>query len=364
MKSTLLNAKFKGICRICGKRIRVGDQVWYSKNHGLRCTTCGHHQSTDSRISKWDVKRPTSRPEAKRPEPTPAPRAEIDSTPVNTAATATGSDGVHRLEWAGVGDVIRDAFGDFGQGGNREFLNKYHQSMSGGTWANSHTKQSLTAALSNPSEKILAAVDAIRQTIDREIDLPQRPRRRVRHGLDMGDELDVDRWSQRIPEAWDRSMTDPVERRTVTIGINLSVNCAQKPSELLYRGAALVALAERLTAQGVNVRIIGFASSTNFTDLVARSVYQVELKSSGHPMDIGAVCTAACDVGFYRMAMLFGYGRHLPGKVTPALGYPTGLPTADRKGIDHLIEFDVRNAEQAVAWVKAQLSIHNQSTAA
>jgi len=77
----------------------------------------------------------------------------------------------------------------------------------------------------------------MRRAVDRSLDLPTTPRRKVRRGLDWGDELDADRWLVREPNAWERSIREQQPRRTITIGCNITVGAAVRPEQLLYRGA-------------------------------------------------------------------------------------------------------------------------------
>ena len=60
-------------------------------------------------------------------------------------------------------------------------------------------------------------------------------------GLDEGEELDADRWLNREPNCWEKIVREAQPRKTVTIGVNLTVYAVQDPQSLIYRGAAACA---------------------------------------------------------------------------------------------------------------------------
>ena len=76
----------------------------------------------------------------------------------------------------------------------------------------------------------------MREKLVGEIDFPKTPRRRVRHGQEFGESMDSDRYLARDPMAWDRSVRVETPRRTITIGVNLSVNCDVNGEEMMWRG--------------------------------------------------------------------------------------------------------------------------------
>jgi hypothetical protein len=138
----------------------------------------------------------------------------------------------------------------------------------------------------------------------------------------------------------------------VTIGCNLSVNCHIKPEQLLYRGAAALALADILTSRGFNVEIVCFDSRRDCSDVVERSVVRYVVKDHLMPLDVNAVAFAMCEIAWFRIVGAYGACRHFPGKVTDYLGSAASLPEADRKSVDFAIDADCLSREAAESWLK------------
>jgi hypothetical protein len=263
-------------------------------------------------------------------------------------------DGFHRWQWGSVADLVADAFGHAAAQSASNVLNitQSIRNESGGRWANHQTPESLQRLVHNPDPRLLAAIEEMREKLADEVTLPTAPRRRIRHGRADGDELDADRWLYRIPEAWDKSERIPQPRGTLEIFINLTVHCKQTPAELLYRGAAACALADLLSAQGRNVGICGFLVSDGMSKESRKVVAKVRLKEPEMPLDMAAVAAAACEIGFFRMAMIHATARHVPGPLNDGFGHPAGLPEADAETADFVIGGEVRSESAAVNWLR------------
>ena len=99
-----------------------------------------------------------------------------------------------------------------------------------------------------------------------------------------------------------------------------------------------------LTSRGVNVRILGFSVGGECVEPSAsKLVTMVEFKASDMPLDMASLATALCDIGFYRMVVLFAEGRHLPGKVSRTLGHRGVVSTCPEPTAwaDYLVEHRV-----------------------
>jgi hypothetical protein len=270
------------------------------------------------------------------------------------------ADGVWRYEFGSVGEAVRDALDDFAQNdASREWLRKrMARALSGrDEWANNFTHDRFMLELSRPSQRLLDAVDRMRGQLIGEVAAPTAPRRKVRRGQEWGEELDVDRYLSRDPSPWDRNVRERQPRRTVTIGCNLTVNAGVRPEELLYRGAAALALADVLTGRGVNVGIVAFDSVLSPTDLVRNGVIRYTLKDPLMPLDLGAITFALCEIAFFRVVGAVGGSRHWPGRLNESLGAAAPLPGADRADLDYLVDTDVLGEERAVEWLKGCLAV-------
>jgi hypothetical protein len=196
---------------------------------------------------------------------------------------------VHRLIWQGVSEIVDDAFSDYGQSeGARGYLRDLLKERSGSTWANRHTRDTIKLAVSEPAEDLVKTIETMTQRIAGEVALPAKPRRRVRRGQAEGELLDSDRILAREPDAWEKSVRESAPHVAVTIGVNLTVACLQTPRELLYRGAAAIALAGQLIQRGLNVRVIGYSVGAECSSTVDRLVSVIELKAADMPLDIAS----------------------------------------------------------------------------
>ena len=359
IKSKLIQARFAGRCRGCGTTVTTADQVWFAKHYGVRCQACGPHPDDAERLpskSKGKARRSPSTTNAKksrRKAALPDPTKGGGAMPGENCAAACADD-VWRYEFNSVSDAVRDALDDYAQNaGTQEFLReRLKHALSGkDSWANRFTESKLLRELSSPSAHLLEAVDRMRERLIGEVDTPSMPRRRVRRGQEFGEELDSDRYLAHSLSPWDRNVRDHQSRRTVTIGCNLSINAGAKPEQLLYRGAAALALADLLTSRGVNVGIVLFDSRKDPTRSIGRSVIRHNVKDPLMPLDLSAVAFSMCEIAFFRVVCALGGMRHMPGVMNESLGYAASLPGPDAAGLDYLIESDVLSEEAATQWL-------------
>jgi len=271
-----------------------------------------------------------------------------------------GADGIYRYEFGSVIEAVRDALDDYAQNdANAEYLRaRQARALSGrDRWANHFTHARFQRELANPSKRLLDAVDQMRAKLLDEVVVPDAPRRRVRRGQEWGEELDTDRWLACDLSPWERNVHESQPRRTVTIGCNLTVDGKAKPHQLLYRGAAALALADVLTRRGINVGIVLLYSTKHPTDMVNRAVVRYSVKDPLMPLDISAVALAMCEVAFFRVICAIGSMRHFPGAVNRSLGVVADLLQADYNSVDYMIDTDVLNEQAAEAWLRTCLTI-------
>ena len=200
----------------------------------------------------------------------------------------------------------------------------------------------------------------MRRQLMEEVAPPQSTRRKVRRNQDWGDELDAESVLVRSLNPWDRMTRENQPRRSVTIGVNLTVHCGQKPYELLWRGAAAAALADILTQRGINVEIVAFWTIEQMSSRCGKVVGRYIIKSADMPMDIGSVSVAIAEIAYARLVALYGLARHVPGVVKKSLGYCSALPEADRAGIDYYVDEKVTRREVAEEWLR-QSANHQES---
>jgi len=328
----------------------------------VRCMNCGPAGAPEPPkpepvpVPEPPPAKPTTRRSKKSPPPKPAPKPlPALPAPLTCPPAVRGTDGFHRWQWDSVADLVADAFGHAAaqSATNVVLISQSIRQESNGRWANGQTPESLQQLVRNPDRRLLTAIGEMREKLASEVVPPQVPRRKIRHGRADGDELDADRWLHRIPEAWDKSERVPQPRGTLEIFIDLTVHCKQTPAELLYRGAAACALADQLAEQGRNVGVCGFLVCSGMSRDSRKVVAKVRLKEPEMPLDMAAVATAACEIGFFRMAMIHAAARHAVGQLNDGFGHPANLPEADAETADFVIGGNIRNETAAVNWLRA-----------
>lgn len=273
------------------------------------------------------------------------------------------SDGIDRITFDSIGAAIRDSMADYAQNeGNLAFIRANLAAHFSGTdpWAHYFTKQTLLDVIANPPAELLAAVEKMRDQLRDEVAPPVTTRRHVRRNQDWGDELTPESVLVRSLSPWERMSRETEAKRSVTIGVNVSVSCMRKPHELLWRGAAAAALADILTQRGFNVEIIAYWSITAMSTGSKHVVAKYLVKRPDMPLDIGTVSVALAEIAFARLVALYGLARHMEGTLDDCLGHPEMLPQRDRLGIDYLADSDILCEGAAVNWI-TRASAHAES---
>jgi hypothetical protein len=359
MTPRLISAFYRCTCVGCGKSIAKGDRVWFAKHYGVRCESCGRHPS-DAQPTNPNRRKDGQEHRRKHREPRREQEAEASRRSSGSVRRAFQcEDGVYRHDYSSVGEAVSTAFIDAAQNESaRAEVNQHQDAALTGhaAWGNRFTKDRLLASVAEPPASIVEAVDEMRQTIIEEVAVPHTSRRRRLRNLEFGDEIDADQWLRRDPACWERSSRDQTAKRTVTIGVNVTVHCGQNPENLLYRGAAATALADVLSERGFNVGIVLFYSAGVPTSDVGHAVTKCVVKEHDMPLDLGAAAFALSEIAFARCVMICGSMRHLPGKPRGGWGHMQHLPAEDRKGLDFIAELNIADRASAVEWVKMNLA--------
>lgn len=266
------------------------------------------------------------------------------------------ADGIDRITFDSVGEAVIDAMADYAQNdGNRQFIESRLSSHMNGrdVWANRYTRDKLLATIANPPQHLLNAVEDMRRQLVDEISPPVCTRRRVRRNQEWGDELEAESVLNRSLTPWERMTRENQPRRCVTIGVNLTVSSGHRAEHLLWRGAAAAALADILTARGINVEIVAFWTIGQMSSESRMVVSRYVIKRPDMPLDLGSVSVALAEIAYARLVALYGLARHLPGVLDDGLGVCEKLPAADRSGIDYLAESDITSRSAAESWLRA-----------
>ncbi|MCE5327868.1 MAG: hypothetical protein LLG01_15790 [Planctomycetaceae bacterium] len=265
------------------------------------------------------------------------------------------SDGIDRITFDSVGEAVIDALADYAQNdGNRSFIaGRIAEHTSGhDAWANYFTREKLLDTIANPPRHLLDAVEDMRKQLVDEISPPVCTRRKVRRNQEWGDELEAESVLVRSLTPWERMTRETQPRRSVTIGVNLTVNAGQRSEHLLWRGAAAAALADILSQRGLNVEIVAFWTISRMSSESRMVVSRYVVKRADMPMDLGSVSVALAEIAYSRLVALYGLARHVPGVLDDGMGCCEKLPQQDRGGIDYLAEADITSRSGAESWLR------------
>ena len=134
--------------------------------------------------------------------------------------------------------------------------------------------------------------------------------------------------------------------------VNLSVHWYAKPQELLYRGAAAVALADHYTRQGCSVGITAFDCGQRLTRWMGTHVLEVALKRPSEPLDLPMLALALAELAFFRLVVISALIRLAPHQVRNGLSQVGTLPDGWRAGFDAVLDSDVRSKDDAVRFIR------------
>jgi len=198
-------------------------------------------------------------------------------------------------------------------------------------------------------EAMLAKIDTSSLTpIDR--------RRRFARS-DQGDMVDMDYvYRGELDRAWHTTKRTPAYGpQKVDILANMLCHGGESADVLFWRGAAAVALADKLEEAGYMVRIVvGFGGEYQTSEKVS---CRITVKEHGMPMDL-ATASAVTMPGFFRamghawIAVKCEGRNHGSGISVKQCRYEEG---------ELLLSHEVRDERTAMAWVKKQIDAINEA---
>jgi hypothetical protein len=339
MRKFYAKSRAVGQCRTCRRDIPKGSPTWWAQGRGFVCTAC----------------KPAPSPGDEAPQPNTGEPATGKLPPARLTETKPG---VFNLEFDRLIDAAQSAVANnTGRCSNPAKVDERLQAVSGTTFLSCMTPEQLIDKLQHGDAEMVAMVDDFRQQISDDIAMPSQPRRKVRRGCEFGDEIQVERYLDKVPEMWNRMERQSAPTSRVVVLINGTVSCGQQQSELGYRAAAAIALADRLTEMGASVEIrIMHSVDGGPTKDCRRAVISATVKQSDQPMSIPDMATGCCLIGAYRLAMVYGAARHFPGEVTRGFGTAADLPKSHREGADFIVERDVDDRHSALKWVEQAIA--------
>lgn len=216
-------------------------------------------------------------------------------------------------------------------------------------WTNNHDMTTLQAALINPPpakgcvEELLKEIET-----DNEYDTT---RRVIAHRREDGDELDPVAWVRRETDGWSRIEKRRDQKRVIRIAVNSITAASESAGVVHWRGAAAVALADRLESAGHCVEIVLFTCVSGLRACNSRgeySIVEVMIKRADMPLDVNTVAIAIADIGFTRLAIYTCMTNCAPYRVHFGLGRVRELPKQAREGYDIVFDRDVNDRYSAI----------------
>jgi len=222
----------------------------------------------------------------------------------------------------------------------------------GRNWMQGATFDNLRASLVRPRTEIIAAVQEMRDRLEEQLAPPLKRRRKRRDRQEEGEELDPQAVAEMRPDGWSRIVRVMRRKHVAELGVNMTVHAGLEQQHMIYRGAAICAVADMLTTEGHSVGVTAYMAALNPGPLTRRFAMSFRVKQPDAPLDIAAVSTATCDLGFLRLAMFSAMIRSMTSPCRPTLGYPASVPDFAKRHVDVMVEGDVFTEKSAVETVR------------
>lgn len=215
-------------------------------------------------------------------------------------------------------------------------------------WYNYYDLSRVTRELETPPE-CGAAVKQLADDLEEQHQFTEK-KRKVRHRLPDGDDLDPVAWAQRDPEGWSATVKEQQAKGVIRIAVNIVVSAGKDPEDLFYRGAAAAALADVLEGAGYSTEIVGFISVQGFYSKKRKShnaVLSVTLKEPDQMLDVNSVALATAEIGFFRVIGLAALTVSTEKEIAAGMGRPGDLPDGMKENFDIILDADVFNYKDA-----------------
>jgi len=186
----------------------------------------------------------------------------------------------------------------------------------------------------------------------------QQTTRKMFHNQEQGDEYSPEAWLHRDPAGWTecRRVKRPATR-IIRIGVNTSCKAQTEQRQLYPRGAAALALCDRLESLNYRVEIVAFSCVNRFkpTEMESQYITEILLKRPEDPLETGIIALALADVGFYRVIIFALRSALAPFKHADLRGRATTLPEDTRSQFDIILDSDILTTEDARRAIKTQV---------
>ena len=361
-----IKSPYAGTCRCCGVTIDAGASRWFcGDGRGLRCKDCGPHPADSKKwngqVDQEGLLNPRSTSAAPKKPKTDTlgdlkREFNIASTGCRREWSRISCD--HRIHFDNMQSLLAYALDqDFNLNTEEDKrMSSYINDNSGSRFLEGKTTADILTMTTEANSKDIKTILKLKDEITMEACLTAKPTRRMRRGLDCGDNIDVDKFATGDPFMWERmERINPISTGTIRIGINAAVHWRQSRRHLYYRGALALALADHLQASGRSVEICLYKlAKDSFQNCRRAYVSSVIVKQATQPMDWPSLIASCCEISFVRGIMLSTY-RGIEGKLKSSLGRTTSLedlPKTIRESVndecDYFIDNDITSRKKAI----------------
>ena len=264
-------------------------------------------------------------------------------------------DGVYVARFASLSEAVDLATGgNIATEKNREHWT-YVTTRAATSQTNNQTLESLREQLHNPPTAQVEMLHTLDEITGQHA---QQNARKMFHNQEQGDELSPLAWLHRNPAGWAecRRVKRPATR-IIRIGVNTSCNYSRSQSDLYPRGAAALALCDRLEEMSYRLEIVAFSCIKRFKPAESDSRYitEITLKRPEDPLETGTLALALADIGFYRIIMFALRSTMATFLHSEEFGATTTLPEDTRQQFDIVLDSDILTTDDARRAIAAQV---------
>jgi len=201
---------------------------------------------------------------------------------------------------------------------------------------------------SDPPQDAIFKVEEIRAGVEGSSEQLVGRKRKRRYNLEDGDEPDPEQVVLRDPNCWELIEHKTVSKSVIRIGVNVALNAGGSKEKLMYRGGAVAALVDVLSASGHSVELVMFNCIAGVTEDGLTGVMKVYVKKADMPVDLPSITYALTTPGFYRTAVMAAEFRCWSSSLSGRWGWCCAIPEADQKDMDIVFDANITSKEAAI----------------
>lgn len=195
--------------------------------------------------------------------------------------------------------------------------------------------------------------DMINQILNegRELPAPRDRRRKRRFNDDTGDSVDYDRLRSGQSDYWEECSRQQVQGpQTVTLITNIGGNCNLKPTELLWRGAASIVIADYLERNGYRVELYAVWTSSALFQTQEDYAFSMCCKQAQDPVDVAAMINVLS--GWFYRTVIFQSPYNCKPMPKQDLGFSKSISKEGTPVLAEIVKENIRAIVVDHVWDK------------